>query len=55
MDDLFLRFEHIPEQIFEELDFKGLMKARQVAPSWKQFIDDRAHQWSSVKNEIAEF
>ena len=54
MDELFLRFEHIPEQIFEELDFESLMNARLVAPSWDQFIDDRAHQWSSFKNEISE-
>ena len=53
MDELFLRFEHIPEQIFKELDFQSLMNARIVAPSWKQFIDNRVHQWTSIKNEIA--
>merc|ERR1712156_1406774 len=54
MDALFMREEDIPKQIFNELDFESLMNARLVAPSWKQFIDDRAHQWSSVKNEISE-
>ena len=54
MDKLFLRMEHIPEQIFQKLDFRSLMNARLVAPSWEQFIDNRAHQWSSFKSEIAE-
>ena len=54
MDDLFLRFQHIPEQIFEELNFESLMNARLVAPSWEQFIDDRAHKWSSFKDQMAE-
>ena len=52
IDELFLRMEHIPEQIFDELDFESLMNARLVAPTWKQFIDERAYQWSSFKNEI---
>merc|ERR1712223_1149216 len=53
MDELFLRFEHISEQIFNELDFESLMNARLVAPSWEQFIDERAHQWSAFNNKIA--
>merc|ERR1712062_256985 len=43
-----------PEQIFEELDFQSLMNSRLGSQSWKDFIDERAHQWSSIKNEIAE-
>merc|ERR1712156_1257066 len=54
MDKLFLRMEHIPKQIFEELNFQSLMNARLVSPSWEQFIDDRAHQWSSFKKEISD-
>ena len=48
MNELFMRFSHIPEQIFEELDFQSLMNARLVAQPWKEFIDKRIHQWSSV-------
>ena len=54
MDEAFLRFPHIPEQIFEQLDFKSLMNSRVVARSWKQFIDAREQQWYPFKNEIAE-
>merc|ERR1719266_2188018 len=52
MEELFLRFEHIAKQIFNELDFKSLRKARLVTPSWEQFIDERAYQWSSYKKKI---
>ena len=54
MEEAFLRFPHLPEQIMEELDFKSLMNARVVAISWKQFIDAREHRWYPFKNEIAE-
>ena len=42
MDEAFLRFPHLPEQFFEELDFKSLANARLVAKSWKEFIDARS-------------
>ena len=54
MDKLFLRMEHIPQQIFNELNFESLMNARLVAQSWKLFIDKRAHQWYSFKKKMAE-
>ena len=54
MEEAFLRFPHIPEQIMEELDFKSLTNARLVAKSWKGFIDVREHQWYPFKNEIAD-
>ena len=54
MDKLFLRMEHIPKQIFEELNFESLMNARLVSPSWEQFIDNRAHQLSLFKKEISD-
>ena len=45
MEEAFLRFPHIPEQIMEELDCKSLTNARLVAISWKEFIDEREHRW----------
>ena len=54
MDEAFLRFPHLPEQIMQELDFKSLTNARLVAKSWKEFIDEREHRWYPFKNEIAE-
>jgi len=52
MNELMLRFPHIPEQIFEELDFKNLTNLRLVSKSWKQFIDEREHRWYPFKNMI---
>ena len=53
MDEAFLRFPHLPEQIMEELDFKSLTNSRLVAISWKQFTDAREHRWYPFKNQIA--
>ena len=54
MDEFFMRFQHIPEQFFEELDFKSLVNARLVARSWKQFIDAREQRFYPFKDEIAD-
>ena len=52
MEEAFLRFPHLPEQFFEELDFKSLTNARLVAKSWKEFIDEREQRWYPFKDEI---
>ena len=54
MDEAFLRFPHLPEQILEELDFESLANARLVAISWEQFIDEREQRWHQIKDGIAE-
>ena len=54
MDEFFLRFQHIPEQIFEEIDFESLANARLVARSWKQFIDAREQRLYPFKDDIAD-
>ena len=41
MEEAFLRFPHLPEQIFEKLDNKSLTNSRVVGISWCNFIDDR--------------
>ena len=54
MDEFFLRFQHIPEQFFEEIDFESIANSRVVARSWKQFIDAREHRLYPFKDEIAD-
>ena len=55
MDEAFMRFPHLPEQIMEKLDFKSLANSRLVAKSWKQFIDEREHRlYPFFKDEIAD-
>ena len=45
MEEAFLRFPHLPEQIMEELDYESLTNSRLVAKSWNQFIVERKHRW----------
>ena len=45
MDEILRRFQHIGEQIFEELDNKSLAICRQADRSWKTFIDDQKFSW----------
>ena len=54
MEEAFMRFPHLPEQIMEELDFESLTKSRLVAISWKQFIDEREYRWFPFKDDIAD-
>ena len=41
MEEAFLRFEHLPEQILEKLDNKSLAESRIVNALWKNFIDGK--------------
>ena len=38
--EAFLRFPHLPEQIFEIIDNQSLANSRLVAISWRDFVDD---------------
>ena len=41
MRDLILRFPHVAEQIFQQLDSKSLAKCREVHRLLQKFIDER--------------
>ena len=43
MEEAFLRFPHLPEQIFKKLDNKSLTNSRVVGISWQNFIDDKEY------------
>jgi ankyrin len=45
-----LKFSHLPEQIFQKLDHKGLFKCREVARSWQEVIDERNYPWLCIVN-----
>ena len=45
MDNALLRFPHLGESIFEELDNESLAKSREVCDFWKIFIDDQKLPW----------
>ena len=39
IEDIFLRFSHIGEQIFDQLDDENLVKCREVSRPWQNLID----------------
>ena len=48
MEDLRIRFPHIAEQIFENLDNYDLGVCREVCISWKDFIDSKKFYWIGI-------
>ena len=41
MEQLILRFSHVTEQIFQQLENKDLAKCREVKKLWQKFIDEQ--------------
>ena len=52
MDEAFLRFPHLPEQILEKLDNKSLLNSRVVGASWQKFIDARDYPLKRFRDVI---
>ena len=50
MEEAFLRFPHLPEQIFEILDNESLANLRSTAISWRNFVDDREYPLNRFKS-----
>ena len=50
IQDLMVRFPHLPEKIFQKLDCEGLFKCRKVARSWLNIIDERNYPWLRIVN-----
>ena len=48
MQNLLLKFPHLPEQIFQKLGDESLLKCREVATSWQDIIDDRNYPWLRI-------
>ena len=50
MDTLMLRCPHLFERTFRKLNSESLFKSREVARSWKYFINERNYSWLCVVN-----
>jgi len=50
MRDLILRFPHVAEQIFQQLNNEDLAKSREVERLWQKFIDERNYPWLRIVN-----
>ena len=54
MDEVFARFLHLGEQIYEKLDDGSLLSSRVVARSWNDFIDYKDYPWTRIQNVVAD-
>ena len=50
IEDLMLKFPHLPEKIFQKLNDNGLVKSREIARSWQNFIDEKSYPWLRIVN-----
>ena len=48
MEEVFLRFGHLAENVFDLLDAKTVAKCRKVVKSWNSFIDDKNLMWIKI-------
>ena len=51
MEEVFLRFPHLGESIFQNLDNENLSKCLEVGRSWKSFIDFAYLMWIRIKKK----
>ena len=54
MDEIILRFPHLAEQIFSELDNKSLAKCRETDRSWQDVINVEKSYKQRIKKMIEE-
>ena len=45
-----LRFPHLIDQVLQKLDDKGLLKSREAARLWQEFIDAQQYPWLRIVN-----
>ena len=50
MEELMLKFPHLPEKLFQKLDSESLFKCREVARSWENTIGRRNYSWLRIVN-----
>ena len=50
IQDLIIKFPHLPEKIFQKLGCESLFKIREVARSWQNIIDGRNYPWLCIVN-----
>ena len=50
MQDLMLKFPHLPEKILQKLDSESLFKCREVSRPWQNIIDGRNYPWLRTVN-----
>ena len=55
MEEVFVRFVHLGEQIFKQLDNKDLKKCNNVSKSWDEFTSAIKLPWFRMIKEYVEY
>ena len=50
IQDLMLKFPHLPEKVFQKLDSESLFKSREVERCWQNIIDGKNYPWLRIVN-----
>ena len=51
MEEAFIRFPHLSEQIYQQLDNKNLNKSRKIGRVWQRYIDYEDLPWQRIMAE----
>ena len=52
MEEVLVRFFHLGQQIFGQIDDQSFVNCRQVCPSWKRNIDADNYAWTKITKKF---
>ena len=52
MEEVLLRFPHLGDQIFENLDNENLAQSRTISRSWLAFINEEKISWKKIQKKF---
>ena len=54
MEEVYLRFDHLGEQIFNSLDNNSLVKSKEVSRPWKTFVENQKFLYTRIIRQHVE-
>ena len=55
MDNIILRFPHVSEKIFDQLDNPSLVLCKTVSRSWDNYLNDQEFFYERIMTEMAKY
>ena len=55
MDNIFLRFPHVAEKIFDQLDNPSLVLCKTVSRPWDNYLNDQKFFYERIMTEMAKY
>ena len=55
MDNIFLRFPHVSEKIFDQLDNPSLALCKMVSRPWNNYLNDQKFLYERIMTEMAKY